>query len=345
MPDPLISLTIAAFVSAIGLLFLWPERGLYWRWQQARQMTGRVLIEDALKHIHESEMKGRCPTAESVARALHIPAGDVSQLFTQMENSGLLTQEDGRACLTAQGRNYALQVMRAHRLWERYLADETGYAVDEWHRHAHRQEHLLSPEELNALASRLGNPTHDPHGDPIPSADGRLVLPDDRLLTEIEPDQMARIVHLEDEPANLYAQLVAEGLHPGMQVRVTENSAQRVRFWADGDEHVLAPVVAANVSVVPLPGPQQVPEVPATERLAALKSGAQATVVGISPVCQGNERRRLMDLGIVPGTLIQAEMTSPSGDPTAYRVRGALLALRREQAELIRITPEKETVL
>jgi len=342
MPDPLISLIIAAFVTAIGLLFLWPERGLYWRWQQARQMTERVLMEDALKHIHESEMKGRCPTVEGVARALHVP--EASQLLAQMENREFLKKEDGRLCLTAQGRDYALQVMRAHRLWERYLADETGYAKDEWHTHAHRQEHLLSPEDLNALASRLGNPTHDPHGDPIPTADGRIVLPDDRLLTEIAPDQLARIVHLEDEPANLYAQLVAEGLHPGMQVRVTENSPQRVRFWAGGDEHVLAPVVAANVSVVPLPGPQQVPEVPATERLAALKSGVQATVVGISPVCQGNERRRLMDLGIVPGTLIQAEMVSPSGDPTAYRVRGALVALRREQAELIRITPEKEMV-
>ncbi len=76
-----------------------------------------------------------------------------------------------------------------------------------------------------------------------------------------------------------------------------------------------------------------------TLTLGDLKLGQQGKVVNIASICQGAERRRFMDLGIVPGTVIEAELTSPSGDPTAYKIRGALIALRREQAQLINITP------
>jgi DtxR family Mn-dependent transcriptional regulator len=344
MPDPLVSLLIAAVIAAIGLVVFWPERGFFWRWQQAREMTERVLIEDALKHIHQSQMNGQRATLQSIAGALRVSDTQVVALLLKMEARDLLQMEGDQFRLTPQGRDYALYIIRAHRLWERYLADQTSFAVEEWHDQAHRYEHLLSPAEVEALAVRLNNPTHDPHGDPIPTADGKLVEHDGRPLTLLAVDQPARIVHLEDEPPALYAQLVAEELHPGMQVRVTESSPQRVRFWANGDEHVLAPIVAANVTVVPLPEPHEVVESVPTERLTDLKPGEKALVASISPVCRGTERRRFLDLGILPGTLVEAELTSPGGDPTAYLVRGTLIALRREQANLIRITRQQEAI-
>jgi DtxR family Mn-dependent transcriptional regulator len=227
-------------------------------------------------------------------------------------------------------------------LWERYLADETGFAELEWHDQADRREHKLSPAEADALSAQLGHPTYDPHGDPIPAASGELILPERQPLTTLAIDEQARIVHLEDEPEAVYAQLVAERLYPGQEIRLLEHSPQRVRFWAGGDEHVLAPIVAANISVASLPQEQVVEEVP-SERLGNLKPGEQARVLNISQACRGLERRRFMDLGILPGTLIEAEMTSPSGDPTAYRVRGALIALRQEQADMINITRDAVT--
>jgi DtxR family Mn-dependent transcriptional regulator len=78
-------------------------------------------------------------------------------------------------------------------------------------------------------------------------------------------------------------------------------------------------------------------EAPIGEPLSALQPGDSGRVVTISRRCRGAERRRLLDLGVLPGTVIQAELRSPNGDPTAYRVRDALIALRAEQAELIRI--------
>jgi DtxR family Mn-dependent transcriptional regulator len=78
------------------------------------------------------------------------------------------------------------------------------------------------------------------------------------------------------------------------------------------------------------------------EFLADLQPGQHGRVLGLTPACRGAERRRLLDLGFVPGTDVAVEMVSPGRDPTAYRVRGTLIALRREQAGLIRIAPELE---
>jgi DtxR family Mn-dependent transcriptional regulator len=193
------------------------------------------------------------------------------------------------------------------------------------------------------MAARLGHPRYDPHGDPIPTTDGQLVVKGDKPLPAIELDQAARIIQLEDEPEAVYAQLVAEGLYPGMLVRVTEKSPQRIRFWANGDEHVLAPIVAANIAVQPLPEEEQQPVVE-YEHLSSLKPGQQAQVKALSPRIRGAERRRMMDLGLLPGTQIESIMVSPGGDPTAYRVRGALIALRKQQADLIDISRSMEMV-
>ncbi len=344
MYQPLIYLLVAALVTAVGLLLFWPDRGLYWRWQQARQMTKRVLREDALKHIHSCEMHGRRPTMQSIAGALQITINETVELLDTMQAYELVRMVGGELRLTAKGRDYALHIIRAHRLWERYLADETGFAEVEWHGQAERYEHNLSPAEVDVLAAQLCHPTYDPHGDPIPTATGELVMHGDQPLTNLAVDQPARIVHLEDEPEAIYAQLVAEGLHPGLEVRLTEVSPHRVRFWTGDDEHILAPILAANISVLPLPKEAEVEATP-SERLTDLKTGEKARVLGISPACRGLERRRFMDLGILPGTLVQAEMSSPSGDPTAYRIRGAVIALRREQANLINITRQQEAVV
>jgi DtxR family Mn-dependent transcriptional regulator len=125
-----------------------------------------------------------------------------------------------------------------------------------------------------------------------------------------------------------------------MQIRVTEVTSHRVRFWANGDEHVLAPILAANIMVVSCP--QEVAEHIPTRRLNELKPGQRAKVASISRAVRGSERRRFMDLGILPGTEVEADLKSPSGDPTAYRVRNTLIALRHDQAEAIHIVDIQE---
>lgn len=337
MNNPLLLLSIAIGVIAIAAWLFAPERGLFWRWQQARKITERVLIEDALKHIHAYEAQGRQPTLESLAGVLQSTGDTVAELLTAMQQREFVTLNEGVPQLTSRGRDYALHIIRAHRLWESYLANRTGYNAADWHIQSEQREHELSPSEADKLAAELGHPRFDPHGDPIPTASGDLIeLPSQQPLAEWALNQPARIVHLEDEPQTIYAQLLAEGLHLGMQIIVTERNGQRIRFWGDGEEHVLAPLLASNVSVTAI----QREEVQSGPHLSLrnLQLGESGKVVRISPRLQGAERRRMLDLGILPGTEIKAEMISPSGDPTAYRVRGALIGLRKEQAEMIQIS-------
>lgn len=335
MPAPLIYLLIAAALTAVLILFFWPERGLFWRWQRSRALSERVLREDALKHLFQSQMDGEKPTIHSLAGTLQVGENRAAEILADLQTHELVETQGSDLVLTPAGRDYALRILRAHRLYERYLADETGYKEAEWHSHAHQSEHQMSVEEVAALAARLGHPTHDPHGDPIPGADGFVVYPGNSLpLTALKPDTTARITHLEDEPEVVYAQLVAEGLHVGQVVRLLEATPQRVRFWGAGDEHVLAPLVAANIAVIPIPD-EVIEEAPTGRPLTILKPGQAGKVLSLSPRLRGSERRRLMDLGLLPGTTITAEMTSAGGDPTAYRVRGALIALRKTQSDLI----------
>jgi len=335
-PDPLTALIIGIlFLALLSFLFL-PDKGLYFKWKQARILSERALSEDALKHIFLCEQENRKPSLDSLAGVLKISRDQAANLLNHLETLGLLDVSGSGFQLTSDGHDYALRIIRAHRLWERYLADETGYHAAEWHDRAELHEHLLTTEAVNSLSSQLGNPRYDPHGDPIPTATGGMIRPEGIPLTSLPVDKVAKIVHLEDEPEMVYAQLLAEGLQLGMEVRLIEFSPQRVRFWAGGDEHILAPIVAANITVLPLKeeeiGPSEI-----GEPLSSLNLGESGEVLEISPSIRGAERRRLMDLGILPGTIIDVEMRSPSGDPTAYRIRGAVIALRIEQAHNIRV--------
>jgi DtxR family Mn-dependent transcriptional regulator len=336
MPDPLIAILIAAALTLIAWLLFRPSNGLVSRWRKSRQITERVLLEDALKHIQRCERHTDTATLQSIAGALDINVNKAVQVAEELQNMELIVFENGEFLLTSAGREYALRIIRAHRLWEEYLAEQTGFDEAEWHDQAEKYEHLLSPEEAKELAKKLGNPVYDPHGDPIPSPMGDFKHHPGKPLTSMDLDTPLRIVHIEDEPEEIYAQLVAEGLSPGMYVQITEKTPQRVLFWVGDEEHLLAPIVAANISVVPLPETkfdQVQPGVP----LNTLNPGELGKVISLSPRLRGADRRRMMDLGILPGTIVQVEMNSPSGDPTAYKIRDALIALRSEQASLIQV--------
>jgi DtxR family Mn-dependent transcriptional regulator len=338
MPNPLLMMIVAAAVIGASLFLFWPSTGVVPRWRSMRRVTGRVLREDALKHIQKLVHAGQNPTLMNVAGAIGVDRNQAVRLLTDLEESRLLVCEGETIRLTPDGERMALNLIRAHRLWEQYLAENTGFKEAEWHILADEVEHTLTPEQIDELAKSLGHPVYDPHGDPIPSQEGEVWDRVGEPLSRLEVNTVGRIVHVSDEPETVAAQIIAEGLFPGMVVRVTGNDAQRVRFWVGEGEHVLAPIVAANIAVVPLED-----EIPEDELkgqpLNVLKPGEKGRVVSLSPRIRGAERRRMMDLGILPGTVIAPEFVSPGGDPTAYRIRDALIAIRGDQAQWIRVEP------
>lgn len=326
---------IAFCVLALLVALLWPTHGLVARWRAGRQRAARVRREDAIKHILKCEVNGG--EATILAGHLQIPTDKTAELLENLEDRGLLSLAGGHLRLNSAGRELGLHLIRAHRLWESYLSEQTGVAEAEWHQRAEQQEHLLTPDQTDALAARLGNPTQDPHGDEIPARGESVAGDRGMVLSAAEPNQPLLVTHVEDEPATVYSQIAAQGIRRGMRGLIVEKLPHRIIFWSNGDEHVLAPIVANNISVEPLPdctGNDLLEE----EYLSGLKLGESGKVLGLSPACRGQERRRLLDLGFVPGTEVMAEMKSPGGDPTAFRVRGTLIALRREQAALVQIS-------
>jgi DtxR family Mn-dependent transcriptional regulator len=236
--------------------------------------------------------------------------------------------------LTQQGRSYALRVLRTHRLWERYLADRTGVSPSEWHPRAEEQEHLLGAEETEALSATLGHPLVDPHGDPIPTSAGELPAALGVALPSLEPGESGRVVHVEDEPAEAWARIEATGLAPGAVITRLPGQGARVRFRLGAAVHELDALVAAGVTVEPA---EAEPVLATGVTMADLQPGESARVVALDAACQGPQRRRLLDLGVVPGTQIAAEFAAASGEPVAYRIRGALIALRRRQAAWVHV--------
>jgi DtxR family Mn-dependent transcriptional regulator len=142
---------------------------------------------------------------------------------------------------------------------------------------------------------------------------------------------------LEDEPALAFAQIMAVGLRPGQTVRILEKNQQRVILTDGEQEYNLAPAVAANVYVRELSKEELVQR--ESIPLNQLPTEMEAEIVNLDDRCQGFTRRRFLDLGLTPGTKIFPELDNSFGDPRAYRVRGTLIALRKDQAEYIWVTP------
>jgi DtxR family Mn-dependent transcriptional regulator len=325
---------VLLFLLALMLLAIvwWPRRGLVARWVESRTRRQRVVIEDVLKYLHTAELRGAPVTPEALAGHLRLRVGRVVDLLTDTDARGLTRAAGGALLLTSAGRELAVRVIRAHRLLERYFADELRMPLAAIHAAADRREHDVTVEQAARLEARLGYPTHDPHGDPIPRENAALAPMKATALSEEPIGHPVLIEHVEDEPPELFRQIVAADLMPGMRVEVIDSSPTQLVIWNGDREHVLSPLAAGNVFVAPVPEPT----VPAV-RLTALEPGGQGRVVALRS--QGLARRRLLDLGVTPGAIIERAFTSPLGEPTAYRVRGALIALRVDQARDIEIEP------
>jgi DtxR family Mn-dependent transcriptional regulator len=325
----MLTLEVAAIL-LVGLALFVRKRVLR-RGRRGRERQRRILIEDALKHVHVSQHRGSTATPESLAGALNLPRRQAVDLVGSMESARLVRATGGGILLTATGHALALQVIRAHRIWERYLTDEVGAPLPDIHTMAEAREHELSANQVDALDAHLGHPRYDPHGDPIPTAAGDLAPREATPLTEWPPNRPGRIAHIEDEPPSVFAQILSEGLLPGIDVEVLDGDGGALHLRTSTHECWLPRVVAAGILVS-----STVPESKA-EPLSALPVGARAVVAALK--CQGLVRRRFMDLGLTPGAVVRAIMSSALGDPVAYEVRGTLVALRADQAAQILVRP------
>ena len=333
--NPIVALLIFAGLVFLGFTFFRPVKGWYWLIKNNWISNEKTIMEDILKQLYRLESYGTETDIITLTNSLKIKDRLIIDTVHKMAVNELIDFEGDLVKLTKEGRQYALRIIRVHRLWEKYLAEKTGFDKTEWHDRAEEKEHQLSHEETNILANELGNPMYDPHGDPIPNIQGKVKEIGGAALSLLPIETMGRIVHIEDEPDVIYKQILAEQIHIGSLIRIEEKNNERIVFYSEGEEFVLAPVVAANITVEVLK--KEVDEDEHSVRLSSLQIDESAKIVGISKECRGENRRRLLDLGFVVGTEIKIDMNSPLGNPVAYEVKGTSIALRNDQAAKILI--------
>lgn len=184
-------------------------------------------VEDYCKAIFALQSRGQdAPVStNALAERLGITPGSVSAMLKKLDGEGLIARVPYRGVhLTPAGRRVALEVIRHHRLLETFLAEALDMPWDRVHAEAEVLEHVISEELEGLIAAKLGDPTRDPHGDPIPSAE--LELDDDaqvgRSLDSLAAGEEGVFVRVSDSDPAMLRYLSERGILPGDRVRVTE---------------------------------------------------------------------------------------------------------------------------
>ncbi|KQX05745.1 MULTISPECIES: metal-dependent transcriptional regulator [unclassified Leifsonia] len=203
--------------------------------------TTSPAIEDYLKTIHaHTEWQPEPITPSVLATRLAVAPSSVTEMVKKLAAQGLVRHQPyGAIRLTDAGLARALGVVRRHRLVETWLVSDMGYGWDSVHDEAEVLEHAISDRLLEAIDAHLGRPARDPHGDPIPQADGSIVSVPTVLLSEARDGHTGAVVRISDRDPLLLRRLAACGIRPGVVVTLSETTlaaADGTSVEVDGDD-------------------------------------------------------------------------------------------------------------
>jgi DtxR family transcriptional regulator, Mn-dependent transcriptional regulator len=207
--------------------------------------------QDYLKAIHNLASNGEVSNT-SLAETLQISSASVTGMLKKLQERGLVNHEPYKGVvLTKHGERTALEVVRHHRLIETYLHQVLGYPLDQVHDEAEKLEHHISEELEKRMAEKLGHPTHDPHGDPIPTLEGKVPPYANRSLATVQAGETVTIGRVSERNTELLRYLISHEVLPGSSVRVLDvkNEVGVIRLDVAGTEHVLSLEAARHVWV------------------------------------------------------------------------------------------------
>jgi len=199
-------------------------------------------VEDYLKAIYRLSPQGRTASTSEIAQRLELSPASVSGMVKRLSEQGLLEHVPYKGVqLTADGRRAALRMLRRHRLIEAYLVAFLGYTWDTVHAEAERLEHAVSDVLVERIAAVLGNPTVDPHGDPIPTPDGDIHEPVSIPLSDVPAGRSVEIRQVEESQPDRLRYIASVGLRPGVQVTVLDRQPFHgpITIEVGGEIHVI----------------------------------------------------------------------------------------------------------
>ncbi len=212
--------------------------------------------EDYLKAILQLESADGASTS-AIAAQLGISQPSVTRMTKKLAAGGLVVRVPYRGVtLTLAGRRAALEVLRHHRLLERYLADALEMPLDEVHAEADRLEHVLSETVEARMDAVLGHPAHDPHGHPIPTSELHLERAVQRPLTAVAPGESTTVAHVPDRDAGVLRYLGSLALVPGAAVEMVSQApfGGPITLRTATGQHAIARDLAATIAVAAAPG-------------------------------------------------------------------------------------------
>jgi DtxR family transcriptional regulator, Mn-dependent transcriptional regulator len=213
-------------------------------------------VQDYAKAIWTLAQRSAEPVSTSaIADRLDVSPASASAMVKRLETLGLATREPYHGVrLTRAGQKVALEVVRHHRLLELYLAEALGMSWDRVHKEAEVLEHAISPELSELIAAKLGNPTHDPHGDPIPTRDGEIEESPTRALADLAPGERGVFTRVSDSNPEMLRYLSELGIAPGDELELTgrEPFGGALHVRTGGREHALGVQLARAMRVEPL---------------------------------------------------------------------------------------------
>jgi DtxR family Mn-dependent transcriptional regulator len=209
-------------------------------------------IQDYLKEIYKIQASGEKPTTTTIAKRMGVAPSSVTSMLKKLAALGLAEHAPYRGIeLTSAGTKIALEVIRHHRLLEQYLAETLGLSIDAVHAEADKLEHVLSEELEARIDEKLGYPTHDPHGDPIPDAGLHVERSALRSLEALAPGEEATVKRVPDGDADLLRYLAKLALVPGGRVtmRRSEPFGGPLTVLVSGKEHAISRELAGQIGV------------------------------------------------------------------------------------------------
>lgn len=209
-------------------------------------------VQNFLKSIYALQQEDERVSTNAMAELLNISAPSVTDMAQRLEEAGLVDYQKYRGVmLTPAGEEEALKILRRHRLIELYLVEELAYELHEVHAEAERLEHAVSDRFIEAIAERLGHPDIDPHGDPIPTAEGLIERRNLKPLSEWPLNTPAVISRLRATSDDMLQHIVERGLklHTGVEVIARDPFEGPLMVQVDSQQQIVGYNVATCILV------------------------------------------------------------------------------------------------
>ncbi|MGQ0551059.1 MAG: metal-dependent transcriptional regulator [Armatimonadota bacterium] len=209
-------------------------------------------IEDYLKAIYLIAQNGRAVTTTELAERLDVAPASVTNMVKRMARLRLVRHTPYHGVeLTETGVKVALEVIRHHRLLELYLSRHLGLSLDRVHGEADRLEHVISEDLEERIAVALGEPSLDPHGDPIPTREGAVAATTALMLTAAAQGQRGVIARVSDRDDRVVRELTAAGLLPGVEVEVISTGPKVLEVRVEGRRRRINAALAGAIYLEP----------------------------------------------------------------------------------------------